>query len=169
MAGSQPRDSRLEEMPEAVQLVPGLKIRIPRRLPGPTEARVQVPVRPLGGRDPSCQRLVAPLECAGVLAAQLPGHGLEKLVDLGVDELDAAVAAADVTGRRPVKVAGPADALHPRLAVLEDRVRVQPLLLFPDAAGNLDLVGAKRAPDRGGRLDWSTLLSGRHQVPRLLH
>ena len=37
------------------------------------------------------QRLVPPLEVGGVLPAEFPSHGLEQLVDLGVDELDAGV------------------------------------------------------------------------------
>ena len=50
-----------------------------------------------------------------------------------------AVAAGDGAGRGAVEVAGPADALHPRLAVRQDRVRVQSLLLSPEAASDLDL------------------------------
>ena len=59
------------------------------------------------------------------------------------------VAAGDRAGRGAVEVAGPADALHPRLAVPEDRVGVQPLPLAPEAAGDLDLVCPQRPPDRG--------------------
>ena len=130
VAGAQPRDRRLEQVAEAVQLMPRLQVGVPGGLPGPPEAGVQVAVRLLGGGDPRGQGVGSgPPGRRSSLAAQFPGHGLEQLVDLGVDELDAGVAAGDGAGRGAVEVAGPADALHPRLAVPEDRVGVQPLLL----------------------------------------
>src|SRR6185437_16489586 len=138
--GAQPGDRRLDQVPEAVQLVPVLQVRVPGRLPGPPEARVQVPVFLLGGGDPGDEGLVAVLKGRGVPAAEVPGHRFEELVNLRVDELDARVSGARTTGvdgagRRPVEVAGPADPFHPRLAVLQDHLRVELLLLLPDAAG----------------------------------
>ena len=134
----QPGDRRLEQVAEAVQLMPGLQVGVPGRLAGPPEAGVEVAIWFLGRGHSRHQSLVPPLEVSGVLPAEFPSHGLEQLIDLGVDELNAGVAAGDGAGRSAVEVAGPADALHPCLAVRQDRVRVQSLFLSPKTTGDLD-------------------------------
>ena len=62
--GPQPGDRRLEQVAEAVQLVPGLQVGVARGLPGPPEAGVQVAVGFLGRGDPLGQRPVAVVEVA---------------------------------------------------------------------------------------------------------
>ena len=69
VAGSHPCDRSLEEVAEAVQLMPRLKVGVPRGLPGAPEAGVQVAVGFLGGGDPRHQGVVAALEVIGVVAA----------------------------------------------------------------------------------------------------
>lgn len=88
-----PGDRRLEQMPEAVQLVPPLQIRPAVALAQAAEHRVHVAVGLLRGSDARHDRPEPLLErgvCRGIRPSDLPGERLEVLVDLGVGELPAA-------------------------------------------------------------------------------
>ena len=136
--GACPRDGGLEEVPEAVELVPPLQVGPARRLPGPSEGRVQIAVRLLGRGDPRDDRAEPLLERGvGIGPAdpsELPGHGLQVLVDLGVRELPAASTLGQPSGRRQVEVAEPALPLEPARDVRESRRAVDSLAIRPEPA-----------------------------------
>jgi hypothetical protein len=79
-------------------------------------------------------------------APGLPAHTLEQLVDLRVAELPAPVRRV-----RPTEVVDPAEALLPRLAVVEDHVGVQLLPVPPKARREPYLVDAERPQPPAGR------------------
>lgn len=87
---ARPGDGRLEEVSEAVQLVPPLQGRPALALTVAAEHRVEVSVGLLRGGDPVDHAAEPLLEIAvgrGIRAPDLPRERLEVLVDLGVGEL----------------------------------------------------------------------------------
>ena len=82
--GAQPGDAGLDQVPEAVELMAPLEVRVPGRLAGAAEGGVQVAVLLLGGGDPLDESVQAGLERVVAGAADLPGHPLEQLVDLSL-------------------------------------------------------------------------------------
>jgi hypothetical protein len=137
-AGPQPRDRGLDEVAVAVELVPPLEVAVAMLAPAVAEARVQVPVLLLRAR-----RLLGDLadhrvEPGVAAAAGLPRHRLDELVDVGVREFAAALAV------RVAEVLDPAEPPLPAEAVRNDRFRVQPLALAPEAALELDFVDPQR-------------------------
>ncbi len=141
-AGAERSSRSLEQVTEAVELVPPLQVGVARTLPRVTERGVQIAVVVLGRRDPGDQLLVLRVQ-ARLGLPEVPRHGLEQLVDLGVDELDPRMLVRS-TGRGGVEVAGPADALDPVQAVLDDRLLVELLVVAPEAAVDRQLVWSER-------------------------
>ncbi len=149
--GARPRDRGLQQVADAVELVAPLQVRPALPLTGPAELRVEVAVRLLRGRDPRDDGPEPSLEPRIVGAADLPGHGLEVLVDLGVGELPPSASGRKLARRREVEVRDPALAFEPVLDVRERRGRVDLLALRPEAARDRDLVQSERPePTAGG-------------------
>jgi hypothetical protein len=145
-AGPGVRDRGLQQVAGAVELVAVGEVAVARLLAGAAERGVEVAVGCLGRRDEVDQ-----LDQVGVAvlvagAARVPGHGLHELVDLGVGELPAAPDPHATGGLR--EVAGPAELVHPRAAVVDRRVAVDLLARAPEAADQVDLAeteGTQRA------------------------
>jgi len=169
--GAQPGDRSLQQVPHRVELVAPLHVRPPGPLPRPTEGGVQVAVRVLRRGHAVDEPVVAVGEVVVGLHAELPGHRLEQLVDLRVDELDPGVVER-LPGCGGVEVARPADPLHPGLAVPDHGVGVPLLPVGPVAAGQAQVAerqGAERARGRhdrtgrdGGVGDGHDVLLGRY-------
>jgi len=167
-SGAQASNRGLDEVPEAVELVTPLKVRVARRLSRAAEARVEVAVGFLGRADSRNECVVSLLERRVRAATELPRHALEQLVNFRVHELDAHVVAADRASGRGVEVARPADALDPLLAVREDHGGVELLLVVPEAVDDLDLVWSEWAQCSGGRSNGAApqgLVNGRQGGP----
>lgn len=75
--GAVVRDGRLEEVPEAVELVPPLEVGVPGALPRPAEERVEVAVGLLGG-ERRRDELVEEVGMGADPAGCLPGEGLDE-------------------------------------------------------------------------------------------
>ena len=86
-------DRRLDEVAGAVQLVAPLQVGVPVPLARAAPHGVEVAVGLLHRSDPRDQRPEAGVHRGVPGAADLPGHGLHELVDVGVGELPAAASA----------------------------------------------------------------------------
>ena len=159
VVGTRPRplagDGRLEEMAEAVKLVPPLQVGPPRLLAGSSELGVEVAVGLLRRRHPRHDVAEGALERGIVAAADLPRGRLEELVHLGVAEL------APPATRRQGSCGGAIEVRQPslRLETTEDVVErvggVDALSLAPEPAGDADVTEAEGAQTRAGREDGS--------------
>ena len=140
-----PRDRGLEQVPEAVQLVAPLEVGPARPAPVARTACSGSRRPPaLPPRGPRCGG-TAPRALVAAAPADLPGHGLEVLVHLGVRELATVTALGQPTGCREVEVAEPSLALEPALDVCERGGAVHLLAVMPEPAGDRHLVEAERA------------------------
>jgi hypothetical protein len=148
--GAVPRHGRLDEVAEAVELVPPLEILVGRAAPDDLDEAVEVPVRPLG-RGHHTDRLVGRGGQVRVgPAAQFPADGFEPLVDVGVEEGEGGSArvgqcpvVAVQAGGQP-QVVQRAGVPQPREAVRDRRLAVDPLPVGEEAVDDGDLGGADR-------------------------
>jgi hypothetical protein len=150
MARAKPGDGGLEEVAVTVQLVPPFEVAVSRTLSRMPEARVEVSVVVLCSGDPGHDSLITHLHGGIRSSSEFPGHGLEELVHLGVDELDTRVRTGSGAGQA-IEVRDPADAFHPIEAVVDDDRRVQFLHPTPQAARDRHLAESEWAerPARG--------------------
>ena len=125
--GTPPCDTSLDEVPEAVQLVPVLQVAVSRRLPCTTKVGVQVAIGLLHRQDPCGQRLEAFLQADIPGAADLPGHRLHQLVHVRVGELPTGAVRRQPALSGRIEVADPAHPLHPVLRVVDHDGGVQRL------------------------------------------
>jgi hypothetical protein len=114
-------NSGLKQVAVAIQLVSPLQVGVARLLTGATKLRVEVAVVFLHSSDASHEGTESLVEPAVAGAPDLPGHGLEQFVDVGVRELTAGAVGRKAPLDSGVKVADPADLLHPVFAVVDDR------------------------------------------------
>nr|BFE72794.1 hypothetical protein GCM10020092_060950 [Actinoplanes digitatis] len=146
-----PGHARLDEVAEGVELVAPLQVAVAGPLAGPAEVGVQVAVGLLRGGDPAHDRPVAGVELEVAGAAELPGHRLQQLVDLGVGELAAAPGAGQAAVAGGVEVAEPAGAFQPVLDVRQRGGAVDVLPALPEAGAQGDLPQAERAQQATAR------------------
>jgi hypothetical protein len=159
-AGAQPRHRRLDQVAEAVQLVPHLQVAVAHARALVPEAGVQVAVGLLGGRDQLGQLRDPPLGGGGAGPGGLPAQRLQQLVDLGVGELAAAALRQRAALGGDAEVPHPAEPGHPGTAVVDDHRAAEPLPVRPEARLQPDLVDAERAQRAG---------AGDDRAPRRAH
>ena len=153
-----PRDRRLDQVPDAVQLVAELEILVLPAGRDDLDERVQVAVVALRGLD-RLDRLVGhPRDVRVRSAAELPGDALQPLVDVRVEERerpvehdpDGLVVAAGARGEAHVHEVAELDQLV-------EHVRQRPLAVHaqavgPEPAGDRHVLAAERVePGDGGR------------------
>ena len=148
-----PRHRRLEQVAVVVQLVAPLEVAVARRLAGAPEHGVEVAVGLLRRGDHRRQLAEAALGVGRPGAADLPGHRLHQLVDVGVGEHHPLVVAGDRAVGCVREVGRPAEPLHPALAVRQRGLAVDLLAPRPLATGDLDLAEAERPQRATTRLD----------------
>jgi hypothetical protein len=159
VARAEPSDGGLDEVAVAVQLVAPFEVAVAGALSGVPEARVEVSVVVLRCGDARHDPAVALVEGGIRSSPEFPGHRLEELVHLGIDELDTRVAARSDAGDA-IEVRDPADALHPAEAVVDDDARIQLLHPGPEATRDLHFTDSERAEGPARRRDRPTA-SGR--------
>ena len=151
-----PRDRRLDQVPDAVQLVAELEILVLAAGCHDLDERVQVAVVALRGRDRLDRLVRHPRDVRVRGAAELPGDALEPLVDVRVEERerpvehdpDGPVVAARARGEAHVhEIAG--------LDELVEHVRQRPLAVHaqavgPEPAGDRHVLAAERVETADG-------------------
>ncbi len=149
--GAGPGHGGLDHVTEAVELVSPLEIAVSGWLARAPEHRVQVAIGLLCRGDDLGQLSEQTIGRGGTGTATLPRRRLHQLVDVGVGEHHAvSIAGKPALGRRD-EVAHPSQTVHPLVTVLQSCRRVDLLATRPEAARDLDLVGAQRPkPPRAG-------------------
>ena len=143
----------LEQMPEAVQLVPPFQVGPAGLLAGAAELGVQVPVVLLRGGHAGDDGAERALQVGIVGAADLPRGGLEELVDLGVRELAPAAPLRQAARGGQVEVRQPSLGFEPVEDVGEGVGGVHALALTPEPAGDADLAQSEGTQGGAGRDD----------------
>jgi hypothetical protein len=155
--GTVPGDRRLDQVPDAVELVAPGEVAVRDAAADHLDVAVEVAVGTLGRRH-QADRLVSGRRQAGVRGpAELPAHRLQPLVDVGVQEgeggaggVGAGPVAPVPAGRQAQVVQGPP---APQLVetVGDGALPVDPLALGQEPVQDRDPRGAERAQPRPRR------------------